>query len=100
MTGGEATSAFEGAGWAIREVSSGEVVGQAGRYAIRSDKKLLRDETVFELLDEYGVPAGISDVTPGKAPMVPRRRRRAPETRDTPPARCDHGRGMENTREG
>jgi hypothetical protein len=94
MTGREATEAFERAGWQIREGSSGEVVGRAGRYAIRLDEKLLGDETVFELLDEelnmktyarkvqtperamalleeYGVPAEVSDVTPGKVPMVP-----------------------------
>ena len=28
-------------------------------------------ERTAELLDRYGVPAGISDVTPGKVPMVP-----------------------------
>jgi hypothetical protein len=86
--------AFERAGWAIREVSSGEFVGEAGGYAIRTDEEVLGDETVFELrdeqldmkayarrvptperaaelLDRYGVPAGISEVTPGKVPMVP-----------------------------
>jgi hypothetical protein len=86
--------AFERAGWAIREVSSGEFVGGAGRYAIRTDEEVVGDETVFELrdeqldmkayarrvptperaaelLDRYGVPAGISEVTPGKVPMVP-----------------------------
>jgi hypothetical protein len=94
MTGGEAKAAFEGAGWAVREDPSGEVVGEAGGYAIRVDEKLLGTETVFELLDEelnmkaytrrvptpertealldeYGVPAEVSDVTPGKVPMVP-----------------------------
>ncbi len=94
MTSGELTEAFERAGWAIRDVSSGEVVGEAGRYAIRPDEKVLGDETVFELrdeeldmkayarrvptpeqaaelLDRYGVPAEISEVTPGKVPMVP-----------------------------
>jgi hypothetical protein len=86
--------AFERAGWAIQEVSSGEVVGEAGKYAIRTDEEVLGDETVFELrdeeldmkayarrvptperaaelLDRYGVPVRISDVTPGKVPMVP-----------------------------
>ena len=85
---------FERAGWAIRDVSSGELVGEAGRYVIRTDEKILGDETVFELrdeeldmkayarrvptperaaelLDRYGVPEGISEVTPGKVPMVP-----------------------------
>jgi hypothetical protein len=94
MTSREVTEAFERTGWAIREVSSGEVVGEAGRYVIRPDEKVLGDETVFELcdeeldmkayarrvptperaaalLDEYGVPAGMSEVTPGKVPMVP-----------------------------
>jgi hypothetical protein len=95
MTSGEVTEAFERAGWTIRGVgSSGEVVGEAGRYAIRPDEKVLGDETVFELrdeeldmkayarrvptpqraaalLNEYGVPAGMSEVTPGKVPMVP-----------------------------
>jgi len=28
-------------------------------------------EQAAELLDRYGVPAGISDVTPGKVSMVP-----------------------------
>jgi hypothetical protein len=86
--------AFERAGWAIQDVFSGEVVGEAGRYTIRTDEEVVGDETVFELrdeeldmkayarrvptperaaelLDRYGVPAGISDVTPGKVPMVP-----------------------------
>ena len=94
MTNAEVKEAFERAGWAIREVSSGEFVGEAGRYAIRTDEEILGDETVYELrdeeldmktyarrvptperaaelLDRYGVPAGISDVTPGKVPMVP-----------------------------
>ncbi len=95
MTDAEVKEAFERAGWAIRDAgSSGEFVGEAGRYAIRPDEEVLGDETVFELrdeelemkayarrvptperaaelLDEYGVPAGISDVTPGKVPMVP-----------------------------
>ena len=87
---------FERAGWTIREGSSGEIVGEAGsgRYAIRAVEKLLGDQIVFELLDEelnmkayarkvptperaaqlleeYSVPAEISDVTPGKVPMVP-----------------------------
>jgi hypothetical protein len=78
----------------IREVSPGEFVGESGRYAICTDEKVLGDETIFELrdeeldmkayarrvptperaaelLDRYGVPAGISEVTPGKVPMVP-----------------------------
>ena len=37
MTDAEAKEAFERAGWMIREVSSGEFVGEAGRYAIRTD---------------------------------------------------------------
>jgi hypothetical protein len=41
MTSGELTEAFERTGWAIRDVSSGEVVGEAGRYAIRPDEKVL-----------------------------------------------------------
>jgi hypothetical protein len=94
MSDAEAKEAFERAGWAIRDVSSGELVGEAGRYVIRTDEKILGDETVFELrdeeldmkayasrvptperaaelLDRYGVPEGISEVTPGKVPMVP-----------------------------
>ncbi len=94
MSDAEMREAFGSAGWAIREGSSGELVGEAGRYAIRTDEKILGDETVFELRDEeldmkayarrvptperaaellerYGVPAGMSDVTPGKVPMVP-----------------------------
>ena len=94
MTSEEVKEAFERTGWAIREGSSGEFVGEAGRYAIRADEKILGDETVFELrdedldmkayarriptperaaalLNEYGVPVGISEVTPGKVPMVP-----------------------------
>ena len=95
MTDVEVKEAFERTGWTIREVgSSGEFVGEAGRYAIRTDEEVLGDETVFELrdeelemkayarrvptperaaelLDRYGVPAGISEVTPGKVPMVP-----------------------------
>ena len=94
MTDAGVKEAFERAGWAVRDVSSGEFVGEAGRYAIRTDEKVLGDETVFELrdeeldmkaytrrvptpdraaelLDRYGVPAGISEVTPGKVPMVP-----------------------------
>ncbi len=94
MTDTEGKEAFERAGWAVRDVSSGQVVGEAGRYAIRTDEKVLGDETVFELrdeeldmrayarrvptpertaelLDRYGVPVGISEVTPGKVPMVP-----------------------------
>jgi hypothetical protein len=94
MTDAEAKEAFERTGWVIRDVSSGEFVGESGKYAIRTDEKVLGDETIFELrdeeldmkaysrcvptpeqaaelLDRYGVPAGISDVTPGKVPMVP-----------------------------
>jgi hypothetical protein len=94
MSGRDAKEAIERAGWAIRGGPSEEVVGEAGRYAIRPDEKLFGDETVFELLDkehnmkayarevptperaealleEYGVPAEVSDVTPGKVPMVP-----------------------------
>ena len=94
MTDAEVKEAFERGGWTIRDISSGEVVGEAGRYAICADEELLGDETVFELrdeqldmkayarrvptperaaelLDRYGVPAGISEVTPGKVPMVP-----------------------------
>ncbi len=94
MTDAEVKEAFERAGWTIREVSSEELVGEADRYAIRTDEEVLGDETVFELrdeeldmkayarrvptperaaelLDRYGVPAGISEVTPGKVPMVP-----------------------------
>ncbi len=94
MSDAEVKETFKRAGWAIREVSSAEFVGEAGRYAIRTDEKVLGDETVFELrdeeldmkayahhvppperaaelLDRYGVPAGMSDVTPGKVPMVP-----------------------------
>ena len=94
MTDAVVKEAFKKAGWTTREVSSGEIIGEAGRYAIRTDEKVLGDETVFELrdeeldmkayarrvptperaaelLDEYGVPAGISEVTPGKVPMVP-----------------------------
>src|SRR3712207_2853111 len=94
MSDAEVWEVFERSGWAMREVSSGEFVGEAGRYAIRADEKVLGDETVFELrdeeldmkayarrvptpqraaelLDRYGVPAGMSEVTPGKVPMVP-----------------------------
>ena len=94
MSDAEVREVFESTGWAMREVSSGEFVGEAGRYAIRADEKVLGDETVFELrdeeldmkayarrvptperaaelLDRYGVPAGMSEVTPGKVPMVP-----------------------------
>jgi hypothetical protein len=55
MTDGEAAEAFEAAGWSIRgKQPSGEegVVGEAGRYAIRTTEKLLGSETVFELHDE------------------------------------------------
>ena len=94
MTDAEVKEAFERGGWTIRDISSGEVVGEAGRYAIRTDEEVLGDETVFELkdeeldmkayarrvptperaaelLDRYGVPPGISEVTPDKVPMVP-----------------------------
>jgi hypothetical protein len=94
MTDTGVKEAFERTGWTIREVSSGEFVGESGKYAIRTDEKVLGDETIFELrdqeldmkaysrrvptpqraeelLDRYGVPAGISEVTPGKVPMVP-----------------------------
>ena len=96
MTNQNLVEAFERAGWTIREGLSGVIVGEAGRgrYAIRAAERLLGDETVFEmrdeelnmkayarkvptperaatLLKEYGVPAEISDVTPGKVPMVP-----------------------------
>jgi hypothetical protein len=93
----EAAQNFEAAGWSIQEKHPpGEegVVGQAGRYVIRTTEKLVGDETVYELQDEelnmkvyarkvpsperaaelieeYGAPAEISDVTPGKVPMVP-----------------------------
>jgi hypothetical protein len=93
----EAAQSFEAAGWAIREKHApGEegAVGEAGRYAIRTTEKILGTETVFELhdeelnmkvyarkvpspgraaelIEEYGAPAEISDVTPGKVPMVP-----------------------------
>jgi hypothetical protein len=91
-----AAQSFEAAGWAIREHPSGEegTVGEAGRYAIRTTQKLLGTQTVFELhdeelnmkvytrevpsprraaelIEEYGAPAEISDMTPGKVPMVP-----------------------------
>ena len=96
MTNQESAEAFEGAGWTTREGPSGQIFGEAGRgrYAIQADVRLLGEETVFELRDEelnmkayarkvptperaaellreYGVPAEISDVTPGKVPMVP-----------------------------
>ena len=95
MTNQKPGEAFERAGWTIRE-GPGEIVGEAGRsrYASQADERLLGDETVFELRDEelnmkayarkvptseraavllreYGVPGEISDVTPGKVPMVP-----------------------------
>jgi hypothetical protein len=92
-----AAQSFEAAGWAIREKhpSSPEgAVGESGRYAIRTTEKLLGTQTVFELhdkelnmkvyarevpsprraaelIEEYGAPAEISDMTPGKVPMVP-----------------------------
>ena len=97
MSDEEAIRAFEGAGWTVGEGSSSAetpVVGESGRYSVRPDEKLLGDETVFELrdgelgmkayarrvptperaaelLERYGVPEEISDVTPGKVPMVP-----------------------------
>jgi hypothetical protein len=94
MTGAEVKETFERTGWAIREVSSGEVVGEFGRYTIRTDEKVLGNEIVFELCDEeldmkayarrvptperaaellemYSVPTGMSEMTPGKVPMVP-----------------------------
>ena len=98
MTESEAAAqSFEAAGWAIQEKHSLEeegAVGEAGRYVIRTTEKLVGDETVYELRDEqlnmkvyarkipsprraaelieeYGAPEEISDVTPGKVPMVP-----------------------------
>jgi hypothetical protein len=98
MTDREAAAqSFEAAGWAIREKHSLEkegAVGEACRYVIRTTEKILGTETVYELRDEelnmkvyahkvpspgraaqlieeYGAPAEISDVTPGKVPMVP-----------------------------
>ena len=94
MTGAEVKETFERAGWAIREVSSREVVGEFGRYTIRTDEKVLGNEIIFELCDEeldmkayarrvptperaaellekYSGPTGMSEVTPGKVPMVP-----------------------------
>ncbi len=96
MTNQNPAEAFERVGWTIQEGLSGEIVGEAGRgrYVIRAAERLLGDETVFEMRDEelnmkayvrkvptpdraatllreYGVPAEISDVTPGKVPMVP-----------------------------
>jgi hypothetical protein len=93
----EAAKSFEAAGWAIRgkrPLEEEAAVGEAGRYAIRTTEKLVGDETVYELhdeelnmkayarkvpspgraaqlIEEYGAPAEISDVTPGKVPMVP-----------------------------
>jgi hypothetical protein len=52
MTGEEVKETFERTGWTIREVSSGEVVGEFGRYTIRTDEKVLGNEIVFELCDE------------------------------------------------
>jgi hypothetical protein len=98
MTDREAAAqSFEAAGWAIRERHPPReegAVGDAGRYAIRTTEKILGTETVYELhdeelnmkvyarkvpspgraaelIEEYGAPAEISDVTPGKVPMVP-----------------------------
>jgi hypothetical protein len=93
----EAAQSFEAAGWMIRgNHSRGEegAVGEAGRYVIHTTEKLVGSETVYELhdeelnmkvyarkvpsperaaelIEEYGAPAEISDVTPGKVPMVP-----------------------------
>jgi hypothetical protein len=98
MTDREAAAqSFEAAGWAIREkhpLREEGAVGEAGRYVIRTTEKILGTETVFELhdeelnmkvyarkvpsperaaelIEEYSAPAEISDVTPGKVPMVP-----------------------------
>ena len=98
MTDREAAAqSFEAAGWAIREkppLREEGAVGEAGRYVIRTTEKILGTETVFELhdeelnmkvyarkvpspgraaelIEEYGAPGEISDVTPGKVPMVP-----------------------------
>jgi hypothetical protein len=98
MSDGEAAAqSFEAAGWAIRQKHPLEeegAVGEAGRYVIRTTEKILGTQTVYELQDEelnmkvyahkvpspgraaelieeYGAPAEISDVTPGKVPMVP-----------------------------
>jgi len=96
MTNQNPAEAFERAGWTIQEGLTGEILGKGGRgrYAIRPAERLLGDETVLEmrdeelnmkayarkvptperaakLLKEYGLPAAISDVTPGKVPMVP-----------------------------
>jgi hypothetical protein len=98
MTESEAAAqSFEAAGWAIRGKHALEkegAVGEAGRYVIRTTEKLVGDETVYELhdeelnmkvyahkvpspgraaelIEEYGAPAEISDVTPGKVPMAP-----------------------------
>jgi hypothetical protein len=96
MTNQDPAEAFERVSWTIQESLSGQIVGEGGRgrYAIGPAERLLGDETVFEmrdeelnmkayarkvptperaakLLGEYGVPAEISDVTPGKVPMVP-----------------------------
>ena len=93
----ETAQSFEAAGWAIRgnhPPREEGTVGEAGSYAIRTTEKILGTETVYELhdeelnmkvyarkvpsperaaelLEEYGAPAEISDVTPGKVPMVP-----------------------------
>lgn len=90
-----AAEAFERAGWKVREEGDpAEVVAEAGRYEIRPDEKVLGHETVFELTDKelsmkvyarkvptpdraaellnrYGVPESMSEVTPGKVPMAP-----------------------------
>jgi hypothetical protein len=98
MTDREAAAqSFEAAGWAIRKkhpLGEEGAVGEAGRYAIRTTEKILGTETVYELhdeelnmkvyarkvpspgravelIEEYGAPAELSDVTPGKVPMVP-----------------------------
>jgi hypothetical protein len=97
MTDREAAQSFEAAGWAIRKkhpLGEEGAVGEAGRYAIWTTEKIMGTETVFELhdeelnmkvyarkvpsprraaelIEEYGVPAEFSDMTPGKVPMVP-----------------------------
>ena len=98
MTDREAAAqSFEAASWAIREklpLREEGAVGEAGRYAIRTTEKILGTEAVYELhdeelnmkvyarkvpspgraaelIEEYGAPAEISDVAPGKVPMMP-----------------------------
>jgi hypothetical protein len=98
----EAAQSFEAAGCAIRgNHPPGEegAVGEVGRYVIWTTEKILGAQTVYELhdeelnmkvyarkvpsperaaelIEEYGAPAEISEVTPGKVPMVP------PETKE------------------